>query len=86
MPAALPPRLAALVDEALAPYRRLWPAHVLEAFREELLTTLQTHPDARCLAAEALVGLDDPSGEMHVGGGGPVDESPGAPARRSGTQ
>lgn len=92
MPAPAVSPLDALIEEALAPYRRVWPAHVLEAFREELRITLQTHPAARRLAAEARMGLDGASGEIHVTGaevhlaGGDVDEGAPARARRAGAR
>lgn len=79
MPAAAPSRLDALLDEALAPYRGIWPAHVVAAFREEMLATLQTHPAARRLAAEAGVDVDGASGEVHLGGAQVEDEAPGRP-------
>lgn len=85
MPASLPPRLEALLEEALAPYRRLWPEHVLAAFRDELLVTLQMHPAARRLLTEARMGLEGSSGEVHLIGDDVEGEAAGS-VRRAGAK
>jgi hypothetical protein len=72
------PWVAAQIDAAVAPYRDLWPPEAIEAFREEMATTLATHPTASRLLREARPKLADPSGEVHVTGAwadGPAADS-----------
>lgn len=60
--------VAAQIDAAVAPYRDIWPAEAVAAFREEMALTLATHPAARRLLAEARPQQVEPSGEMPTAG------------------
>ena len=62
------PWVAAQIDAAVAPYRKLWPPEAVEAFREEMARTLATHPTAARLLKEARPTAVDPSGEVNVAG------------------
>lgn len=62
------PWVAAQIDAAVAPYRKLWPPEAIEAFREEMATTLATHPTAARLLKEVRPTAVDPSGEVDVAG------------------
>ncbi len=70
------PWVAAQIEAAVAPYRKLWPAEAIEAFREEMAITLATHPTAARLLKEARPTALDPSGEVNVAGA--WAEAPGA--------
>lgn len=58
------PWVAAQIDAATAPYRRLWTEDELQAFREQMAETLATHPEAARLLRLAHPGIVDQSAEV----------------------
>jgi hypothetical protein len=66
------PWVAAQIEAAIAPYRKLWPDAAIEAFREQMAATLATHPAAIRLLREARPIPVEPSGEVYLTGAGPV--------------
>ena len=79
------PWVAAQIDAAVAPYRKLWPPEAVEAFREEMARTLETHPTMSRLLRETRPEVVESSGEVRVAGGD-VAPSPAENARRTGTR
>lgn len=79
------PWLAAQIDLAIAPYRKLWPPEAVEAFRIEMAATFATHPEAQRLLREARPDKTEASGEVRVGGNLPeADVARAAKAGRAG--
>ena len=68
------PWVAAKIDSATAPYRRLWTEDQLRAFREQMAETLASHPKAARLLRLAHPGLVDQSSEI------PIEDEAGPPA------
>jgi hypothetical protein len=60
------PWVAAQIDAATAPYRRLWTEDELQAFREQMAETLASHPEAARLLRLAHPGLVDQSAEVPI--------------------
>jgi hypothetical protein len=68
------PWVAAQIDAATAPYRRLWTEDQLRAFREQMAETLASHPKAARLLRLAHPGLLDQSAEV------PIEDEAAPPA------
>ena len=60
------PWVAAQIDAATAPYRRLWTEDQLRAFREQMAETLASHPKAARLLRLAHPGIVDQSSEVAI--------------------
>lgn len=71
------PWVAAQIDAAVEPYRKLWPAEAIEAFREEMAITLETHPAAQKLMRQARPAVVERSEELPTGGKAPADSNAG---------
>jgi hypothetical protein len=79
------PWVAAQIDAAVAPYRKLWSPEAIAAFREEMATTLSVHPMASRLLREAAPSeIQGSSGEVNVAGEAlaPEEHRPAARAGR----
>lgn len=73
------PWVAAQIDAAVEPYRKLWPPGAVEAFREEMAITLATHPTVSRLLRETRPDATDTSGEIRVTGAVPAEPAVAAP-------
>jgi len=60
------PWVAAQIDDAVAPYRRVWTEEEITIFREQMAETLATNPTAIAALRDAHPGIVDESGEARV--------------------